>query len=33
VRTAFLTGRKDGAPPELLEYEQQVGRNAILQPP
>jgi adenylate cyclase len=33
VRTAFLTGRKDGAPPELLEYEQLVGRNAILQPP
>ena len=33
VRTAFLTGRKDGAPPELLEYEQLVVRNAILQPP
>ena len=33
VRTAFLTGRKDGVPPELLEYEQLVGRNAILQPP
>jgi adenylate cyclase len=33
VRTAFVTGRKDGAPPELLEYEQLVRRNAILQPP
>jgi adenylate cyclase len=33
ARTAFLTGRKNGAPPELLEYEQLVGRNAILQPP
>jgi adenylate cyclase len=33
VRTAFLTGRKDGASPEFLEYEQLVGRNAILQPP
>ena len=33
VRTAFLTGRKDGAPPEFLGYEEQVLRNAILQPP
>ena len=33
VRTAFLTGRKDSASPEFLEYEQLVGRNAILQPP
>jgi class 3 adenylate cyclase len=32
VRTAFLTGRKDGAPPEFLGYEEQVLRNAILQP-
>ena len=33
VRTAFLTGRKDGAPPEFLGCEEQVLRNAILQPP
>jgi adenylate cyclase len=33
VRTAFLTGRKDGAPPELLEYEQQVRRSATAPPP
>jgi adenylate cyclase len=33
VRTAFLTGRKDGAPPEFLGYEEQILRNAILQPP
>ena len=33
VRTAFLTGRKDGAPPEFLGYEEQVLRNTILQPP
>ena len=33
IRTAFLTGRKDGARPELLEYEQLVGSNAMLQPP
>jgi adenylate cyclase len=33
VRTAFLTGRKEGAPPEFLGYEGQVLRNAILQPP
>ena len=32
VRTAFLTSRKGGARPELLEYERQVGSNAILQP-
>ena len=32
VRTAFLTGRKGGTRPELLEYERQVGSNAMLQP-
>jgi adenylate cyclase len=32
VRTAFLTGRKGGVRPELLEYERQVGSNAMLQP-
>ncbi|MGH6896696.1 MAG: adenylate/guanylate cyclase domain-containing protein [Geminicoccaceae bacterium] len=30
VRTSFLTGRKCGARPELLEREQQVGRSATL---
>jgi adenylate cyclase len=32
VRTAFLSGRKGGARLELLEYERQVGSNAMLQP-
>jgi adenylate cyclase len=32
VRTAFLIGRKGGTRPELLEYERQVGSNAMLQP-
>ena len=33
VRTAFITGRKGGVPPEFLEHEQLVGRSAILEPP
>ena len=28
VRTAFITGRKGGVPPEFLEHEQLVGRSA-----